>query len=237
VIARNAERLASLHHAGDEMKYLHGARAAIHQVANEDQLAVARGRHRIHSIGLIHDVAELRHQLDELVEASMNISDDVEWAVLGLLVIPKGVALNRYGVHFLRAGEFEDVADAFSLQPAQGTAELLGLIANDVRPELPVRTKYVAILTHSLREVEDNRLCEEMKLLCQRDQRLPCLWLDVSCVDYRQTATSEPLAHDFVQQVEGIADSRLVVLVIGYERTAEVRGDDFCRQEVLSAKR
>ncbi len=111
------------------------------------------------------------------------------------------------------------------------------MVANDLRPELSVWTKRVAILTHALREVEDNRLCEEMKLLCQRDQRLPCLWLDIGCVDYRQTTTSEPLAHDLMQQVEGISGCRLVVLIIGYKRTTEVRGDDLCRQEVLSAKR
>ena len=129
------------------------------------------------------------------------------------------------------------MADAFSLQPAQGTAELLRLVANDMRPELPVGTKHVAILTYALREVEDNRLCEEMKLLRQCDQRLPCLGLDIRCVNHRQTTTSEPLTHNLMQQVKGIAGSRLVVFVIGYERTAEVRGDDLRRQEVLSAKR
>ena len=53
-------------------------------------------------MGLIYGVAELRHQFDKLIKAPMNITDDVEGAVLGLLVIPKGVALNRYGVYFLR---------------------------------------------------------------------------------------------------------------------------------------
>jgi hypothetical protein len=104
---------------------------------------------------LIHGVAELRHQFDKLIKAPMNITDDVEGAVLGLLVIPKRVAFDGYGVYFLGAGELEDVADALSLQPAQGTAELLRLVANDMRPELPVGTKHVAILTYALREVED----------------------------------------------------------------------------------
>ena len=148
---------------------------------------------------MIHRVAELRHELDKLIEAAMNVSDDVEWAVLGLLVIPKRVTFDGYGIHFLRAGELEDVADAFALQSTQGTAELLRLVANDVRAELPVRTKRVAVLADALREIEDNGLCEEMKLLRQRDQRLSCLWLHIGRIDYGQAAASEPLANDLMQ--------------------------------------
>jgi hypothetical protein len=142
---------------------------------------------------LINGVSELRHELDKLIEASMNVPDDVERAMLGLLVIPKRMTLNRHGIHFFRAGEFEDMADAFALQSAQGAPELLRLIANDVRPKLPVGTMYVAVLAYALGEVEDNRLCKEMKLLRQRDKRLPRLWLDISRVDDGQATTSEPL--------------------------------------------
>ena len=89
------------------------------------------------------------------------------------------------------------------------------MVANDVRTKLPVGTKHVAVLAYALGEIEDDGLCKEMELLRQRDQRLSCLRLHIGGVDYRQTTTSEPLAHDLMQKIEGISGRRLVVLVIG----------------------
>jgi hypothetical protein len=40
-----------------------------------------------------------------------------------------------------------------------------------------------------------------------------------------------------VKEVECVACGRLIVLVIGDERSTEVGGDNLCRQEVLSGKR
>ena len=102
--------------------------AAIHKIADEYHLTVPGGRNRIRPIGLIHRVAELRQKLDKLVAAAMNVADDVEGAVFGLLVIPEWVTFDGYGVHFLGACEHEDVADAFAFQSAQRTAELLRLV-------------------------------------------------------------------------------------------------------------
>jgi hypothetical protein len=94
---------------------LHRSWTAINKIAYKNQLAVAGGRNRIHTIGLIHRVAELRHKLDKLIEAPMNVPDDVEWTVLGLLVVPKRMPFDGHSIYFLRAGELEDVADAFAL--------------------------------------------------------------------------------------------------------------------------
>ncbi len=115
------------------------------------------------------------------------------------------------GAYCFGRRQFEDVADAFAFQPAQGTAELLGLVADDMRPKLPVRAKHAAILAEALREIEDDGLGEEVELLGQRDQRLPCLGLNVGRIDDGQASASEPLAHVLMQKIEGVARRRLVV--------------------------
>ncbi len=70
MIAGNAERLPRL-------------------VADKDQLAVTSRRHRMYPRVLTHRVAELRHELDKLVEAAMNVSNDVEGATIDLLCYSK----------------------------------------------------------------------------------------------------------------------------------------------------
>src|ERR1700735_339121 len=106
-----------------------------------------------------------------------------------------------------------------------------------MRSELPVGTKYVAILTHSLREIEDNGFCEEVKLFGQSDQRFPCFWLDVGCINNREPSACEPLTHDLMQKIEGVSGSRLVVFVIGDKCSAEVRRDDLRGKKVLPSER
>ena len=89
----------------------------------------------------------------------------------------------------------------------------------------------------SLRQIEDDRLGEEVVLLGQCDERLASLRLDVGGVDDGQPSPGEPLPDDLVQKVEGVAGGGLIVLVVGDKRAAEVGGDDLGRQEVLSGER
>jgi hypothetical protein len=63
------------------------------------------------------------------------------------------------------------VSDPLAFQTAQRTPELLGLIADDMRPKLAVRSKSIAILAEPLRQVEDDRLGEELVLLSQGNER------------------------------------------------------------------
>jgi hypothetical protein len=114
---------------------------------------------------------------------------------------------------------------------------VLGLIADNVRPKLSIWTKSVTVLAQALREIEDDGLGEEVELFRQSDERFASLRLHVRRIDDRKPPSCEPFSHDLVEEIEGVAGRRLIVLVIRNERPAEVRRDDFCQQKVLACER
>jgi len=49
----------------------------------------------------------------------MDVSDDVERAVLTFAVVPERLPLNNCGIYLFDLGQDEDVAKSFALQAAQ----------------------------------------------------------------------------------------------------------------------
>src|SRR5271155_4266315 len=88
MIAWYAEGLSRLHQAGDEAKHPRRLRPSINQVSNENQLSTLRRLRRILTILHFHRVAKNAQQLQQLIEATMHIANDVERPVLGLAVVP-----------------------------------------------------------------------------------------------------------------------------------------------------
>src|SRR5262249_60622795 len=110
--------------------------AAVDEIAQEDRLSPLGMTRRRAAVAVRRDlVAELLEELHELVEAAMDVADDVEGPVLVLPVIPERLALDGNGVDLLGRREHEDVPKALALEAAEGAAELLGLLAHDVRAE------------------------------------------------------------------------------------------------------
>jgi hypothetical protein len=52
---------------------------------------------------LIHRIAKLPHEFDQLIKAAMNVTDDVEGPVLGLLIVPEWMAFNCDRINLFRA--------------------------------------------------------------------------------------------------------------------------------------
>jgi hypothetical protein len=167
----------------------------------------------------------------------MDVSDDVEWAVLRFAVVPKRASLNVNGVYFLRTGELEDVPDSLTFQPTKRAPELLRLVADDMRAKLTIRPQHVSILAEPLWEIEDNRFREDVVFLCKSDEGLPRLGLHICCVYDGEASASEPLTDDVVEKVKGITRRRLIVFVIRNQSTAKVRGYNLGRKKVLAGKR
>ena len=88
MIAGYAESLSSLDQSGDEAKYLRRSRPSINQVSNENQFSTLGQLRRILTILHFHGVAKRAQQLQQLIEATMHIANDVERPVLGLAVVP-----------------------------------------------------------------------------------------------------------------------------------------------------
>jgi hypothetical protein len=69
----------------------------------------------------------------------VHVADDVERPVFVLQVVPERLALDGRRLDLLGGRELVDVAEPFALEVTYGAAELLALLANDVRPEISVR--------------------------------------------------------------------------------------------------
>jgi hypothetical protein len=86
VIAGDAERGSGRHHRHDEAQDAGGVRTTVDEVSEEDRLS-SFGVSRTETVAR-DVVAELGEQRDELVVTTVNVSDDVERAVLGAPVRP-----------------------------------------------------------------------------------------------------------------------------------------------------
>src|SRR3954464_62422 len=85
MIAGNAESLAGLDRFHDETNGFRNFGTAIHQVSDEDELPALRMPPRAALVGV---VSQVRQQFCQLIEATMDVSDDIEWSVLMLEIIP-----------------------------------------------------------------------------------------------------------------------------------------------------
>src|SRR5436305_12718359 len=90
VIAGNAKRSACfhrLHHQANNLWYFW---PAIHEVADKDCLSLVVSPGTTRSFG----ISELGQEFHEFIEASVDIADDVEWAVFMTEVVPERLPLN-----------------------------------------------------------------------------------------------------------------------------------------------
>jgi len=105
-----------------------------------------------------------------------------------------------------------------------------------VRTEFAILPAPIALGALLLREIEDERHGQAMKLPRQRDQRLSGLLLDISGIDHGQPTSGQPPGPDEVEDLKGILGCRLFVLVVRHESATEVRRQHLGRLEVLSGK-
>jgi hypothetical protein len=227
---RDGQRAPALDHTHDELQDLGRGRPAVDEVAEEDGLAPVGVAQRV-------VVAERAQQRRQLVEAAVDVADDVERPVLVPLVVVQRLARDLDRVDLLHRLQHVRVAEALASEEAERAAHGALLVAHDVRPELAVRPQRVALVADARRHIEGDGHRERVVLAGDGDERLAVLRLDVRGVDDRQLRARQALAHDRVQQVEGVVRRGLVVLVVGDEAAAEVGRHDLRRLEVLARER
>ena len=103
VIARHADGLARFRHIHHQPQYVRRARAAINVVSHKDRFAAGRGNDCELAVGLRDGISQSREQCLKLIEAPVDVADDVERAVFVLLVVPKRFALDRQRLDLLQA--------------------------------------------------------------------------------------------------------------------------------------
>src|ERR1051325_7497139 len=90
VISRDGERVARLRHVHDELQHFRNLWTTIDEVAEKDCLA----SFGMAAFELRRDlVPEVREERVQLVEAAVNVADDVEWSVIEFAVVPEWLSL------------------------------------------------------------------------------------------------------------------------------------------------
>src|SRR5205085_5494958 len=115
----------------------------------------------------------------------------------------------------------EDMAKTFTLKTAQRTAQLLALVAHDVRPEGALGTLAVALLTELLRQVEHDGHRQTVILTRQRHERLARLCLHIRGIHDRAAPSRQALGGNEAQDLKGVPGGRLVVFIITDQTAAD----------------
>jgi hypothetical protein len=238
VVADHAERGPGGHHAHDQAQHPRRVGSPVDQVAEEDRAAVrvARADRPTGAVAL-QGVAELGEQLLELGQAAVHVADDVERAAFVPQVAVQPGAGDRDRVDLVLAAQHVHGAEPLAAQPVQAAAQLAALAADHVRAEVAVLALCVPVRAEFLRQVQDDRHRQHVVLAGHRDQLAAGFWLHVGRVHHGEPAACQALAHDIPQQVERGRRGGLVVLVVGDQAPAEVRGDDLGRLEVRAGER
>lgn len=163
----------------------------------------------------------------------MDVADDVEGAgEVGQVV--EALLGDDGGVLDVRdAAQDVHLAEALALQAADRSPQFTDVALDDPDRHVgPVGAGRVALGAHLLGHVEDDGDGQHVVLLRQVDQLPPAVLLHTRRVDDRATAGGQALARDVVQDVEGVLRRATVVLVVGDQAPAEVRGDHLGRLEV-----
>ncbi len=225
VVAGHAQRVARLHHGHHAAQHGGAVRPAVDEVADEDG-GTALGVRAV-------DVAQLAEQGLQFGGAAVHVADDVERpGEVGEIVEP---LLRDDGgpLDLLHAAQHMHLAEALALQVAQRAAQFPGVPLDDpARHVGAVGAGRVALGAHLLGDVEHDGDGQHVVPLRQVDQLPPGLLLDAGGVDDGAAAGGQALAGDVVQYVEGVTGGALVVLVVGDQTAAEVRGDDLGGLEV-----
>ena len=229
VVARHADRGARLDHPHHEPQHRHDRGSTVDEIAHE---------HRAAAVGVRPvDVAERCQQCRELVEAPVDVTDDVERPLLGAAVGPHRRADDLDACELLLRAQDGHAPEAVPLQMTEGTLEQPVLAADDVGTEGAIRSRRVALDAQRLGDVEHDRHREQVVRAGERQQRRPRLALHVGGVDDGQPAAAQPAARDLVQHRERVLGRALVVRVVGHEPAAEVRRDRLGREEVRCRER
>ena len=239
VVAGHAERGPGRDHAHDQAQHARRVRAPVDQVADENRApgAGVAGTGRAACRVAVDLVAELGEQLLEFGPAAVHVADDVERPGLVPQVAVQPGPGDRGRRDLLRGVQHVHGAEPFAGQPSQPPAELSALAAEHVRAEVPVRAAGVPLRAELLRQVEHDRGRQHVVLAGQHDQLAAGFGLHVGGVDDGEPAGFEALAGDELEHLERGLRGGLVVLVVGDQAAAEVRGDHLGRLEVRPGER
>jgi hypothetical protein len=173
----------------------------------------------------------LDQQFGQLIEAAVDVADDVERTVVLLAIVPERLALDlRHLVDQPLASarlrveaQAMHVPESLAIQVSQRSAHLNNLVANDVAAKIPVGAAFIAFVADAIGHIQHNRHGQHIMLPRQLHQRLARLRLHVRRVNHRKQPARQPLGGHVFQHVKRVPGRLLAVLVIADQPPAKVR--------------
>ena len=227
VVAGHAERGAGRDHAHHEAQHA-GRCAGPRSTRSPTKTArAAVGRRARSPPSSPTRVAEPAEQRDELVAAAVDVADDVERAVLVAPVVPQRLRARSSAASTSSARRSTWTWRKPSrCRPRSERAQLLALVADDVRAEVAVGARRGCAPGRPPRAGRGRS--RPASTWCSRASATSGLrasgWTLVASMTVSRPAR-QPLAGDEVQHVEGVVGRGLVVLVVGDQAAAEVGRD------------
>jgi hypothetical protein len=234
VVSRHRKRLSRFRHAHHQFQDFRNLWSTIDQIAEEDYLSTLR----MASLKRLRElVTKAGKQCLELVETSMYVTDNIEWSMLLLAVVPERLPFDSDCCNLFRCREFVDVTKAFAFEIAQRASQLLTLLPDYVWSKTTIGSLAISILAKAVGQVEHDSYWNNVILACQCDQWFPRLGLHIGSIHYSQLAGCETLGGNEMQYFKSVFGCCLIVFVVRHEGTAKVGREHFSRFEVIPRKR
>ena len=176
----------------------------------------------------------------QFIGAAMQIAEDVERAVLVLLVIPERHALgSRLIGRDLLLVQDVDVAEPLPLQAAQSALQFAQSDGGRrAGRRLCPGAVLVALHGKSSRSVSRTMaMAKQWYFRACSTKRFRSSGAHVGCIHNSETSARKALGQQVVERVEGVRRGRLIVLVVADEAAKEIRGQHFGRQKMACAQR
>ena len=102
-------------------------------------------------------VAKLLKQGEEFIETAVDVADDVERPRIVAAVGPQAAAHDLDVVDLVLRVELEPVPEALPTEALDRAAQRAHVVAHDMRPEIAVRSRGIALVTDAFRQIEHDR--------------------------------------------------------------------------------
>ena len=233
VVAGHAQGDAALHRVHGQTETVDHPRAAIDEIAQEDQPPTL-GMRQYEALAVAVDgVTELAEERAKFVKAAVHVADDVERPGVVAPVGPQFLPYYFDVVDFVLGLQPEPVAESLAPETLDRPSQQACLVADHVRPEIAVATRSVALLADPLRQLKNDRDSECVVLACEAHEGRAVFGTYIGRVDHGQASACETLAGDELDELEGVLRGCLAVGVVADEAAAGVGRDHLGGREVV----
>ena len=244
VVAGDAEGRPEADHVAHQPHHIQVARAAVHQIAEEDGLAALGVDERPIAPGLIVvRPGATRHSQAARAAPRARRQQPCTSPMMSngpcssRRSFQRGTRSTVAASTCFRRVEDKNVAESLFPERPQRPPQLRLLVAHDVRAEVTCGPIAVPLVAEPLRQVEHDGYRQAVVLPGELDERLASLGLHVRGIDDREPPQRQPLGGDEPQHLESLNRDRLVVLVVADHGPAGVGREDLGRLEVPARER